>query len=108
MILGFVLGFSIFYISFSIWKGKAWAQLVVIIISGGIVLFNIVAYLFGRVVTIGSAIYLIIVLVVNVLIIWFLFGGRAKKHFNKNVNFKDAISEVIKKHYEKHSSDNPK
>lgn len=106
IILGSVLGFSIFFIGFNIWKGQPWAQLVVIIVSGGIVLFNIIAYLLGRVVTIGSAIYLIAMLVINVLIIWYLFGPHAKQHFHKNVSFRDAIAHVIKKHYEEHRSDN--
>jgi hypothetical protein len=106
--LGSVLGFSIFFIGFSIWKGQAWAQIVVILVSGGIILFNVIAYLIGRVVTTGSAIYLITMLVVNTLIIWYLVGSRAKRHFHKSLSFRDAITEVIRKHHEEHGSDNPK
>jgi hypothetical protein len=106
--LGCLLGFSIFFIGYSIWKGQAWAQLVVIIVSGAIVLFNSIAYLIGRVVTIGSAIYLITMLAINVWIIRYLLGSRAKKHFHKDLSYRDAITEVIEKHYEEHGSDNQK
>jgi len=105
--LGCILGFSVFFIGFSVWKGQAWARLVVIIVSSGIILFNVIAYLIGRVVTIGSAIYLIIILAINALIVWYLLGNRAKNHFHKNLNFRDAITDVIRKHYEEHGSDNP-
>jgi cbb3-type cytochrome oxidase subunit 3 len=104
--MGFILGFSIFYIGLSIWKGQAWARLVVIVVSGGIVLFNIIAYLIGRIVTIGSAIYLIAVLVINILIIHYLFSKRAKKYFHKEASLKEAISRVIKEHYEEHRANN--
>ena len=77
-------------------------------VSGVIVLFNIVAYIVGRVVTIGSAIYLIAVLVINVLIIQYLFSKHAKTHFHKEVNLRDAITNVIKEHYAEHRSDNKK
>ncbi|MBN2621294.1 hypothetical protein JXB22_09430 [candidate division WOR-3 bacterium] len=107
-ILGFILGFSIFYIGVSIWKGQIWARLVVIIVSGGIVLFNIIAYIIGRVVTLSSAVYFIVVLVINILIMQYLLSKRAKKHFHKEDSFKKAISRVIKEHYEEHRSDNQK
>jgi hypothetical protein len=106
--LGVILCFSIFYIGVSIWKGHAWAQLVVIVVSGIIVLFNIIAYIIGRVVTIASAVYFIAVVVINVLIIQYLFSKHAKRHFHKDDSFKDAINRVIKEHYEERRSDNQK
>lgn len=106
IILGFILGFSIFYIGASIWKGHTWAQLVVIVISAIIVLFEIVAYIIGLVVTVDSAAYLIAVLAINLLIIQYLFSRRAKEHFHKGDSFKEAITRAIKEHYEEHRSNN--
>lgn len=108
IVLGFILGFSIFYIGLGIWKGQPWARFVVILISGAIVLFNIIAYLIGRVVTISSAIYLISVVVINVLILQFMFRQKTRAHFQKETRISEVIRNIIEKYREEHRSNNKK
>lgn len=100
-LLAVLLGFSVFFIARNLWEGQSWARIVMVIINGFIILTGVWVFVFGKVRSAGAVIYLISILLINGIIIFYLFSKKVQRYFNRyNETFK-IIREEIKKLYEK-------
>lgn len=110
--LGVFLGSSIFFLGLSFWRGIFWARMVIILVSGFIVIVCLVALIFGKSKSLAPILYIIITLVLNGLFLKLLFMKNVRLHFRPRFDIISAVSNEIKKVYEKnltkHSSTHKK
>jgi uncharacterized membrane protein (DUF2068 family) len=72
----FILGLAYFLMAYGLWKGKSWAWMLTLILSGIGIIVGIGSIIVGN---IGSIFHIII----NAIIIYYLYRPNVKSFFNK-------------------------
>jgi hypothetical protein len=104
ILLGLLIGYSVFFIGQHVWKGSSWARVIVITISIFIVVASTIGYLLSTIKSLHVTLYFASIIALNLLIIRYLYTQTARRYFSDYQRIEAQIKHIITKYYEKEST----